>query len=148
MRKFRSLIVVAILATCAVVMNGCAKPTENNSTTMPLDDVRFNYGGELLARDSAQGVTLDVYRTKDETGVVIAAYVVPDSCVVFLIGDDGQLQAVTKPMSSFTKCLIRGTNVCEHLHDQSTDPEGFARCVGKVILQCGVLSGIFSWFCE
>lgn len=148
MRKFRSLIVVAILATCAVVVDGCAKPTDNNSTTMPLDDVRFEYGAELLARDSAQGVTLDVYRTKDEKSVVIAAYVVPDSCVVFLIGDDGELQAVTKPMSAWAKCISRGITVCQQFHDQNAEPDEYADCVAKVIIQCGLLTTIFSWFCE
>lgn len=154
MRKFVAIILMATICCLAIFvvssLDGCSsQPTENNATVMSLRDVRFDLGSELLARDSTEGIYVDVYKSLDDDGsMVVATYQREDSCVVFIVNPDGSISAITKPLSSYTKCLISGVNACKQCHDPNLEPDEYADCVARVIMQCGILTTIFSWFCS
>lgn len=152
MKKLLAVGLMALICCLAIYfasLTGCsAQPTETRSTVMSLRDVRFELGSELVARDSADGIFVDVYRSlDDDKAMVVATYQREDSCVVFIVNTDGDVVAVTKPLSSYTKCLISGVNACKQCHDPNLEPDEYAECVARVIIQCGILTTIFSWFC-
>lgn len=152
----RKLLAIALMAgiCCAAIylasLTGCSsQPTDNNATVMSLRDVHFDFGSELLARDSTEGIYVDVYKSLDDDGaLVVATYKTDDSCVVFVVNPDGSIAAVTRPLSSWTKCIISGVNACNQCHDPNIEPAEHAECVAKVMVQCAVLTTIFSWFCS
>lgn len=151
----RKLLAIALMfGICCVAIylassiSGCSsQPTENNATVMSLRDVRFEFGSELLARDSTAGIYVDVYKSLDDDGsMVVATYQREDSCVVFIVNADGSIAPVTKPLSSYTKCLISGIAACRQCHNPDLEPAAYAQCVGTVMMQCAVLTTVFSWF--
>lgn len=122
---------------------------EENSVTMSLSDARFEYGAELLARDSTDGVYINVYQAKEASGVMVAVFKSTDSCVVFLLDQEGNMQAVTKPLSGVTSCLIRGVAMCQQLHGTNdSNNQEYANCVAKVITQCSIMNYLFGWLCS
>lgn len=151
MRKLFAIALMAVICCAAIYLasiTGCSsQPTETQSTVMSLRDVQDEYGDELLARDSVQGITIDVYRlSTDSMATVVAAYHTTDSCVVFIVNADGTVQNVTKPLSEYTKCLINGIAVCNQWYDQNTQPIEHAQCTARVMVQCACWDTLFSWF--
>lgn len=150
MRKALAIGLMGLICCLAIYfasLTGCSKqPTETQSSVMTLDDVQDEYGDELLARDTAQGITIDVYELNtDSTAIVIVTYRVEDSCMVSVVSADGTINSMTKPFSEYTKCLINGIAVCNQWYDKDKDPIGHAQCVARVMTQCYCWDTLFSW---
>lgn len=161
MRKALAVGLMALICCLAIyfVANGCSseRSTETQSTVISLRDVQFEYGSELLARDSTRGYYVEVYRAFQRMDVdslaggpsfVVAMYTDEDSVAVVLVDSEGNLQAVNKPFktSSYTNCLMRGCAVCDQYYVSGTPEHG--ECVGRVMVQCAVWDWMFGWLCS
>lgn len=139
-----------VIALALLALVGCSKSVDQADidleTPQPIAAIRSAFMVAEIDSFTQENIHFEFYRNVDNNKTVIAMSANPDSCVVVIIGDAGDVQAGYRP--SYWNCIEGVLRRCRSAFNPDLEAAEYNRCVGGGMTVCVVGDWLLGWACE